>query len=97
MPAKKKKKKSSTKELITSVEELTKRIDKLVNLFEEAAKHVGEVESTEAQVSRLTTKLETLLEQNKAIAKGLLLLEKYIRGKTKFETQPKSLSEYGSL
>ena len=69
-------------ELIDSTNKLVQRIDKLVSLFDEAAKHVGEVESTEAKVAALTSKLETLLEQNKAIAQGLILLEKYVRGKT---------------
>ena len=92
-----KKKKTTNADLIASIEDLTKRIDKLVNLFEDAAKHVGEVESTEAQVTNLTKKLETLLEQNKSIAKGLILLEKYVRGKTKLQGDPKALSEYGSL
>ena len=91
------KKKATNADLISSIQNLTKRIDKLVTLFEDAAKHVGEVESTEAQVSSLTKKLETLLEQNKNIAKGLILLEKYVRGKTKFQGEPKALSEYGSL
>lgn len=97
MPSKKPSKPSKQDELISSMQDLTKRIDKLVMLFEEASKHVSEVESTEAQVTKLTGRLETLLEQNKAIAQGLLLLEKYIRGKTKLESSPKSLSEYGSL
>ena len=69
--------------LIESNNQLINRIDKLVSLFEEAAKHVSEVESTEAKVNTLTNKLENLLDQNKAIAQGLLLLEKYVRGKTR--------------
>jgi len=48
----------------------------------------------------LASKLEILLEQNKVIAKGLILLEKYVRGKTDIETkslQPKSLNNYGGF
>ena len=69
--------------LLESNNQLINRIDKLVSLFEEASKHVGEVESTEEKVNALTNKLETLLNQNKTIAQGLLLLEKYVRGKTR--------------
>ena len=69
-------------ELIESTNKLVQRMDKLVSLFDEAAKHVGEVESTEARITALSSKLEFLLEQNKAIAQGLILLEKYVRGKT---------------
>jgi len=69
-------------DLVESTNKLVQRIDKLVSLFDEAAKHVGEVESTEAKISALSSKLEYLLEQNKAIAQGLLLLEKYVKGKS---------------
>lgn len=69
-------------ELIESNNKLIQRIDKLVSLFDEAAKHVGEVETTEAKIIALSSKLESLLEQNKAIAQGLILLEKYVRGKS---------------
>ncbi|MBS3168576.1 hypothetical protein J4216_05595 [Candidatus Woesearchaeota archaeon] len=69
-------------ELIKSVNQLTQRIDRLLTLFEQAAKHIDEVESTEAKISNLSSRLDSLLEQNKAIAQGLILLEKYVRGKT---------------
>lgn len=73
-------------ELIESNNKLIQRIDKLVSLFDEAAKHVGEVETTEAKITALSSKLESLLEQNKAIAQGLILLEKYVRGKSGLAT-----------
>lgn len=65
-------------ELLEAMNNLTKRIDKLVNLFEEAAKHLDEVQE-DTRVKDLATKLEELLEQNKTLANGLLMLEKYIR------------------
>ncbi len=74
--------------LVESNNKLVTRIDKLVSLFEEASKHVGEVESTEARVNELAGKLESLLDQNKTIAQGLLLLEKYVRGKTRVGGEP---------
>lgn len=70
------------KAIDTAVDNLTKRIDRLVNLFEEASKHVGEVDTADERIKLLTAKLESLLEQNKTLAKGLLMLEKYIRGKS---------------
>lgn len=85
--------------LIEKVSELTKRIDRLVGLFEEASKHVGEVELNDDRLKVLAGKLEVLLDQNRDIAKGLILLEKYIRGRSSdfgvgesFGT--KSLSEF---
>ncbi len=86
-------------ELLVSMKTLTKRLDKVFSLFEEASKHVSEVESSEAKIAALSSKLESLLEQNKQIAKGLILLEKYVRGKSGLDSAvaPKPLSEYGGL
>ncbi len=80
-------------QLLDSTNKLIQRIDKLVSLFDEAAKHVGEVETTEAKIAALSSKLESLLEQNKAIAQGLILLEKYVRGKSGLQ-QTASDTEY---
>ena len=65
-------------ELIASVKHLVERIDRMLSVFEEASKHVMEV-SEDKKVAELTDKLEELLEQNKTIAKGLLMLDQYVR------------------
>jgi len=65
-------------ELVISIHTLTKKIDNLLNIFEEASKHVMEV-GEDKRIFELTEKLEKLLEQNKTIAGGLLMLEKYVR------------------
>lgn len=65
-------------ELMTSNKKLIDKIDKMLNVFDEASKHVMEV-SEDKKLSELTDKLEELLEQNKTIAKGLLMLEQYVR------------------
>ena len=77
---------------------LIERVDKMFSLFEEASKQVSEVQSAEARITALSAKLETLLEQNKSIAQGLILLEKYVRGKTRLEptSNSKPLPEYSS-
>ena len=89
---------SKSVDLISEMDKLTRRIDKLVSLFEEASKHVGEAETTEQRINELTNKLESLLEQNKSIARGLILLEKYVRGKTEF-TRPsgEKVQEYSGI
>jgi len=89
---------SKTVDLISEMDKLTKRVDKLLGLFEEASKHVGEAETTEQRINELTNKLESLLEQNKSIARGLILLEKYVRGKTEF-TRPsgEKVQEYSGI
>ena len=68
-------------ELLEDMNNLTRRIDNLVNVFEEAAKNVANVEDN-SRVRDLATKLEELLEQNKSLADGLLLLERYVRSKS---------------
>ncbi|MEK6835100.1 MAG: hypothetical protein AABX61_02450 [Nanoarchaeota archaeon] len=68
-------------ELLEAMHNLTQRIDNLVNVFEEAAKNVANVEDN-SRVRDLATKLEELLDQNKSLANGLLLLERYVRSKS---------------
>ncbi|MBS3149499.1 hypothetical protein J4455_02280 [Candidatus Woesearchaeota archaeon] len=68
--------------LMDSMNTLTKRIDKLVSIFEEASKHITDVELSDERLKNLASKLEGLLDQNKEIARGLILLEQYIRSKS---------------
>lgn len=86
-------------ELITAIDKLVKKMDHFLDLFEEASKKVTEVEDTEERIQALSNKLEILLDQNKSVAKGLLLLEKYVRGKTSLERVegPESVEEYKGI
>ena len=88
------------KEREESTHHLIERVDKMFSLFEEASKHLDEVESAEGRINALSSKLESLLEQNKSIAQGLILLEKYVRGKTRLEpmapVSQKQAPEFGS-
>ena len=75
-------------ELLQAVNELTKKtsmlndkIGNLVDIFEEAAKNVTDIEE-DKRVKDLALKLDDLLDQNKNLANGLLLLERYVRGKS---------------
>ncbi len=70
-------------ELAEQSKQLTSRTDRLLSLFEEAAKNIEKGEIKEP----LAKQLESLLEQNKIIARGLVLLEKYVRDKTSFGLQ----------
>ena len=65
-------------ELLTSVNELTKKMDLMVDIFTKAAQHIERGDVKEP----LANKLTELLEQNKKIARGLLLLEKYVKEKS---------------
>jgi len=73
-----------TVELIDSISQLVKKIDSLVNIFDEASKHVLEV-GEDKKILNLTDKVESLIEQNKTIAKGLLMLEQYVKSKTQYD------------
>ncbi|MDD5132994.1 MAG: hypothetical protein PHD81_03325 [Candidatus Nanoarchaeia archaeon] len=84
---------SKTVDLISQMSDLTRRMDRMLALFEDAAKHVSETRTTDEQINALAGKLEALLEQNKNVARGLLLLEQYVRGRT-VNAAPKPLSEY---
>lgn len=67
-------------ELIGSMHSLARKVENLLSIFEEASKHVMEV-GEDKRILELTEKLEKLLEQNKTIAGGLLMLERYVREK----------------
>lgn len=62
-------------DLINSMNNLSKNIDKLVKIFEKAAESIGKGEIREP----LTAKLSQLIDQNRQIAKGLLMLEQYVK------------------
>ena len=68
-------------ELMNVMHALTKRMDNLISIFEEAAKNITDV-SDDTRVKQLTEKLDSLLEQNKTLANGLLTLERYVRSKS---------------
>ena len=74
----------ATLDLLDSVNKMTERTDRLLNLFEEAAKNIEKGEIKEP----LSKQLDALLEQNKVIARGLVLLEKYIREKSSLGLSP---------
>jgi len=69
-----------TTDLMGSMNKLTKRIDTMVSLFEKASTYIEKEGIREPVAAKLTD----LLEQNKKIAKGLLVLEKYVREKSAF-------------
>ncbi len=70
-----------TIDLVKSNQELVKRIDTLVSLFEEASKHITST-NPEEDIRALTARLDSLIEQNKDLARGLILLEEYVRNKS---------------
>jgi len=74
-----------TVELIDKMNNLTTRMDRMLSLFEDAARNI----STTDDAPGLKVQLQELLDQNKTIARGLLSIERYIR-----ERQPTPLSSF---
>lgn len=64
-------------DLLIELRSLNKNVNSMVTLFTEAGEHIKKGKYEEP----LMVKLDDLLEQNKNIAKGLLLLEKFVREK----------------
>jgi len=69
-------------DLLVALNDLAKKIDSLLKVFEKAAEEIKKGEVAEP----LTKRLEALIEQNRTIARGLLLIEKYVREKTAFSS-----------
>lgn len=70
-------------DLVTALNKTSRKLGTMIDLFEEAAQHIKQ-----GTDEPLTRKLEALLEQNKNIARGLILLEKYVREKTSLSSFP---------
>lgn len=69
-------------DLLVELRSLNKNVNSMVTLFTEAGEHIKKGKYEEP----LMVKLDDLLEQNKNIAKGLLLLEKFVREKQAAQT-----------
>ncbi len=82
---------NKTVELIKSVNTLTKEVNDLVKTFKSAADYIKAGKGAEP----LTIKLNELLEQNKNIARGLILLERYVRERSATSSfQPKPMEKF---
>ena len=76
---------SKIADLVISVNTLSKSVNNLVNLFTKAA---DLIEKGEIKEPALAEKLNNLLDQNRSIAQGLILLERYVKEKA---TMPREL------
>lgn len=66
--------------LIKSVNELSRRMGRFISMFEEAAKHVGDVKAvTQEEVEDIAKRIQSVVQQNKDLAEGLLNLDAYVR------------------
>ncbi len=75
-------------ELLESVNKMTHRMDRMLSLFEEAAKNIEQAERLEDKP--VAKQLNDLIEQNKVLARGLLLIERFIRDRTSIGFTPQN-------
>lgn len=68
-------------ELTSKFDNLSSNISRLLFLFEESAKSFVEKNKIGSDDKELLNKLDTLLDQNKTVAKGLTLIEEKMRHK----------------
>lgn len=64
-------------DLLIATKDLNSNVNKLVTIFSEAAAHIKAGKYEDPLVERLNE----LLEQNRNLAKGLLMLEEYVQKK----------------
>ena len=89
--------------LSVKFDELSLNISRLLQLFEISAKTFAEKYSAqEAAPSNLIDaeylkKLDTLLDQNKIISKGIMLIEEKLRDKTGYEPAPDQPMNYPQM
>ena len=65
-----------------AMHDLARQQGDLLNTFKEAAKHINDVEVKDENLRPLIKRLDDLLNQNRTIARGLILLEKYVKERT---------------
>lgn len=72
-----------------SMNNLAKQQGELLDTFKEAAKHINDVDVKDENLRPLIKRLDDLLNQNRTIARGLILLESYVKEKTQpMQPQP---------
>jgi len=68
--------------LTKSMNELSRRVDSLVSMFQEAAKNVGDIKDvTKNEVDDIAKQLQEVVQQNKDLARGLIALDNFTRRK----------------
>ena len=75
-----------------SVNSLAKRMDLLLELFEDASKNVSRMAKDEtSDVEELAKKLESVIRQNKDLAHAVVALDRYVKEKGDVQLNPKPL------
>jgi molecular chaperone DnaK (HSP70) len=78
-------------ELLKAQTNSSDQISSMVKLFKEAGEHMV-AETEEEKLRPLLNKISELVEQNKTIMRGLILIQKYIKSTSAQEIQQRPLS-----
>lgn len=89
-------------ELVEAINETNSKLNNVLDLIENASKEIVKKEKERAKTKRegeseLANKLDELIKQNKIIARGLILLEKYVKEKIDKVGEEKSESGFKPL
>ncbi len=80
--------------LVESNNALNKKIESMVQLFDRAAGNIDKIKEGETKnVENLARRLNSVVQQNKDLARGLVLLEEYVRKRGEAESEPKEIPE----
>jgi hypothetical protein len=83
-------------DVAANLSQLNKRLEMLLNLFEEAAKNFSARKPEGVKEKEVIGKLAEIADQNRTIARGLMLLEQAARRETEEQPlKPKPLPEIG--
>ncbi|QQG38908.1 MAG: hypothetical protein HYS32_00375 [Candidatus Woesearchaeota archaeon] len=69
----------SLTDAVIAMNKVVHQQEELVNIFTDAAKHINDVEVKDENLRPLVKRLDELLQQNRVVARGLLMLEKYVK------------------
>ena len=80
--------------MVESTNALNKKVDAMVTLFDRAAGNIDKIKEGETRnVENLARRLNSVVHQNKDLARGLILLEEYVRKRGERELEPKEIPE----
>lgn len=70
---------NSLADTLIVMNKLLKQQSEMIEIFREASKHINDIDVKDENLRPLIKRLDDLLNQNRTIARGLVLLEKYVK------------------
>lgn len=70
---------TATNALVKNTHKLFEQNSEMLKIFKEASKHLNDIDVKDESLRPMFRRLDDLLEQNRTIARGLLMLERYVK------------------